>query len=188
MRRLAAVAAVTAGLLAAGGASVYTLRASGASRCPDKADLQNPVISFKQAPKHYITVTLTNPNRCYGFLDEPVELSLYGANGRRLISYYGDGPPHSDVGVCCTVTLPPRGTWTITLGSDRYNGAGLNRIRVCNIHVRALKSNGYDAWKPMPEGGSVTGRGSFPPGFNRHVPPIPDDPGWRAPCGTEAPR
>ena len=183
MRRLTLLS-IGLGIVLAGGASVYTLRASGASPgCPHREDLATPIIGFEQAPKSYITVTLTNPNACYGFDNEPVEITLFGPNGRRAISYYGEGPVHGDVGICCNVTLPPHGTWTVRLGAPGAS-QGLDDIRICNVHVEALRSQGYDVWKRMPEGGNITGHGSFPPGWKDTTKPLPDDPTWREPCET----
>lgn len=187
-------AALGLGLLVAGGASTYVLRASGAPNatpgCPAREDLQNPGIDFVQAPDYYVTVTLTNPNACYGFLDEPVELTLYGLEGRRAISYFGGQAPHGDVGVCCNVTLPPHGTWTIRLGAKGQNPEGRNQYTICNIHVAAMKSKGYDVWKRMPEGGAITGHGSYPPRSvfdpNKY-PPLPDEPSWRGTCDSPPP-
>jgi hypothetical protein len=168
---------------------VYTLRASGAPDatpgCPAREKLQNPIIGFVQAPHDYVTVTLTNPNACYGFLDEPVEITIFGPHGWRAISYFGGQAPHDDVGVCCNVTLPPHGSWTIRLG-NKNTPEGSNNYTICNVHVAALKSKGYDVWKRMPDGGAITGHGSFPPDL-KTSPPLPDDPTWRAPCDSPSP-
>jgi len=178
-------------VLLAGGAGTYALRASGdTDGCPRPEDLPWPVIDFRQEPDHYVTVTLTNPNPCYGFDNEPVEITLYGPNRMRGISYTGEGPLHGDVGVCCNVTLPPHGTWTMRFGNQEQPN-GSRQWRICNIRVDALKSVGYSVWKRMPEGGHVTGRASFPPDhrpgylapdYTRPVPPLSDDPTWREPC------
>lgn len=179
------------GIVLAGGAGVYTLRASGGGPdaepgCPDRDALRPPVLSFQQAPLYYTTVTLTNPNACYGLLDEPVEISLYGPRGRRAISYYAYGGAHSDVGVCCTVTLPPRGSWSIRLGAKGAS-QGLEDIRVCGLRVDPLKNRDVKTlWRRMPDGGAITGHGSFPPGFKPN-PPLPDDPTWREPCDSPTP-
>lgn len=194
MVRRRALALLGFAVVLAGGASVIALRASGDAGCPPKEKLQNPIIDFHQHPQHYIDVTLTNPNDCYGFDNEPVEITLFAANRHRLISYYGEGPPH-EVGVCCNVTLPPRGTWTIRLG-DKINSQGADRVTVCNIRVEAIKSVGYDVWKRMPHGGAITGQGSFPPNFRpgyhppdytRPVQRLPYDPIWRKPCESPSP-
>jgi hypothetical protein len=190
--RKLAVGLAGVGLVLAGGAGIYTLSASGSTPgCPRVEKLRDPIIDFTQDPgPDYIDVTLTNPNACYGFRDEPVEITLYGAQGRRFISYFGDGPPHGDVGVCCTVTLPPHGTWTVRLGAKGQNPSGRGRRTVCNIHVEAIKSKGYSVWKRMPDGGTITGHGSFPPKsvFDPDkYPPLPDDPTLRTPCESPTP-
>jgi hypothetical protein len=174
---------------------MYTLRASGGPPdvtpgCPNRKALRPPVLSFKQAPLYYTTVTLTNPNACYGLMDEPVEISLYGPHGQRAITYYGDGDPHGDVGVCCTVTLPPHGSWSIRLGA-KGESQGLEDIRICGLHVEPLKNKDVTTlWQRMPDGGAITGHGSFPPKSEfdpAKFPPLPDDPTWREPCDSPAP-
>jgi hypothetical protein len=175
MRRLTLVAAGL-GVVLAGGAGVYAVRALGDDGCPSRKDLKHPVTDFTQAPRDYITVTLTNPNACFGFKDEPVEIDLFRADGAQAISYFeqakGNGPAHSDVGVCCEVTLPPHGTWTIRFGGTRALYLGYEDVVICNIHVQAMKSLGYSVWKRMPDGGRVMGHGSpAPPSFHWH--PVP---------------
>lgn len=186
MVRRPALALLGLAVVAAGGVGFYTLRASGNDGCPRPEDLQWPVIDYVQQPKHYIDVTLNNPNDCFGFDNEPVEITLFAANRRRAISYTGEGPPH-EVGVCCNVTLPPHGTWTMRFGSERHS-QGQERLTVCNVRVEALKSVGYDVWKRMPDGGSIIGRGSFPPGFDPdRVPSQPHDSTWLVPCESPVP-
>jgi hypothetical protein len=171
-------------VLVAGGARIYTLRASGNGGCPAIKDLHNPVISFQQARRYYVTVTLTNPNACWGIDNEPMAITLYGPNQRRAITYTGGCCPHSDVGICCNVTLPPRGTWTVRLGNKIVH-AGSENYRICNVHVEPLVHRDVSLWKRMPEGGSIVGHGSFPPRsvFDpTKTKSLPDDPTWRAPC------
>lgn len=187
MRRVTLLGLTAAVMVAAGGASVYTLRASGATACPDREDLLPPIMSFEQAPNYYVTLTLTNPNPCYGFLDEPVDISFFGPHGRRAISYFqvadGTGPVHGDVGVCCTVTLPPRGSWTMRFGNE-INNQGRRQVRLCGVRVEPRRSEGLDVWKRMPEGGAITGKGYFPPGWKDTAKPLTVDPSWRDPCGS----
>jgi hypothetical protein len=185
VRRVAITVAIAVGVVAAGGASVYTLRASGSPGCPSRKNLRNPTVEFTQAPRYYVTVTLTNPNDCYGFQDEAVEVTFFGPHGRRAISYFeyasGRGPIHGDVGICCRVTLPPHGTWTMRFGS-RINDQGQSQLRICNIHFQVMGSQGYDAWKRMPAGGAFTGQPSFPPGWKDTAKPLTIDPTWRDAC------
>lgn len=184
-----ALAATLGAVLLAGGAGVYTLRTSGAlSGCPGRDDLQPLAVSFRQEPRHYIHVTLTNANDCYGIRDEPVEITLYGPHGRRAISYYGEQAPHGDVGVCCNATVPPHGRWTIRLGAPGAS-QGLDDIRICGILVEPVNRDPR-VWKRMPQGGDLTGHGSFPPKsvFDPDkFPPLPDDPTWRRPCESPSP-
>ena len=193
--KFVALAVSVGAVMVAGGARVYTLRASGDPDCPAIKDLHNPVIEFTQAPHYYTTVTLTNPNACWGFDNEPMVISLYGPNGRRAITYTAGCCPHSDVGICCNITLPPHGSWTIRLGS-KVNDQGASDVRVCNVHVEPRAHRDATLWKRMPDGGAITGHGSFPPGFRpgylapdymTPVPVLPDDPTWRDSCDTPSP-
>ncbi len=176
-------------LIAAGGAGLYALGATSSDGCPRKKDLRPPTISFEQAETGFVTVTVHNPNRCYGFRDEPIDISIYGTpDMRRAISYYADGAPHSDVGVCCRMTLPPQGTWSIRLGSTSVNRLGKRELRICNIRFELPRNKGDDALVRMPEGGAITGRGSFPPDFTpKTSPPRPYEPSWHLPCETPRP-
>jgi len=190
MRRLTLLLGLSLGLVGTATAGVYAIRVTRDDGCPSRESLAVPRTEFRQE-RYYTVVTLRNENRCYGFDDEAVDITLFGPHHRRAISYWeyagGRGPVHGDVGICCRVTLPPGGTWRIRLGSPKAS-QGSESIRVCNVQVRMMRDAGLGVWTRMPpSSATITGRGVFPPGWKSTAKPLPDDPTWREPCETMPP-
>ncbi len=154
-----------------GMAGVAAARVLWNDGCPARSDLVRPTVTFEQV-KTRVTVTLANPNRCWGMRDQPVQLDLYGTDRAFLMSYLAGGVPHRDVGICCVVTLAPRARWSINLRPPFERPA-----KIGDVQILPRFTDGQFRWTRMPEVGDVIGSGSPPPPTPEPsaATPLPDD-------------